>query len=117
MRVPLLDTNQQRFPLAHRSAHAYGLAEAGVPHGSPGHLLLLDHALADHLMEGRLDEGRGNHLAVPIPVTIIWNERLVQVLVGESLVVTEAELRERHFPCVCRIPRPIGPWDAVVLAV
>ena len=47
------------------------------PAGSPAPLLLLNHALADHLIDGRLDEDRGNRLAVPIPVSVIWNERLV----------------------------------------
>ena len=38
--------------------------------GRPAHLLLLDHTLADNLIDRRLSEGRGDPLAVAIPVAV-----------------------------------------------
>ena len=37
----------------------------------PPHLLLLDKALADHLVDGRFDEPAGDGLAVPAAIPII----------------------------------------------
>lgn len=48
------------------------------PTWCPSHLLLLAHARANHLIDGRLDEGCGNRLAVPIPVAVIEYERLIE---------------------------------------
>lgn len=42
-------------------------SSAGVPLGSPANLRL-QHALADYLVDSRLDEGRINRPAVPVPV-------------------------------------------------
>jgi hypothetical protein len=43
---------------------------------TPPHLLLLDHPLADNLIDRRFGEGRGNQLAVAVPVESISNRRL-----------------------------------------
>ena len=43
----------------------------------PAHLLLLDHALADDLVDRRLDEGTRNRLAVPIALTVVGDPGVV----------------------------------------
>lgn len=47
---------------------------------------------------------------------LVLPKRPEVVLVEESLVVTETELRERHLSRVGRVPRSVGPWNAVVFA-
>ena len=47
------------------------------PKLTPPHLLLLDHALAHDLINARLREGRGDRLAVPVPVAAVRNVRPV----------------------------------------
>src|SRR5450756_240616 len=37
----------------------------------PAHLLLLDHPLAHHLVDGRLDEGARDRLPVAIPLAVV----------------------------------------------
>jgi len=46
---------------------------------TPLHLLLLHHALAHHLVDRRLREGRGNRLSMPVTIPIIWDEVLVSL--------------------------------------
>ncbi len=40
------------------------------PFGGPLHLLLFDHALADHLIDGGLDEPRADAFAIAMPLTV-----------------------------------------------
>src|SRR5207244_3048520 len=61
----------------------------------PAHLLLLDHALADDLVDHRLDEGARNHLAVPIPLTIVRDPGAVG-----SEVAAELSHRLQHLALV-----------------
>jgi len=45
--------------------------------GCPLHLLLLDHALADHLVDRGFNEGRANHLVVPVAFAKVRDELLI----------------------------------------
>src|SRR5437660_8630994 len=53
--------------------------------GCPAHLLLLDHACADHLVDGGLDERAGDRFARSIPLAIIWDPRAVGSNVATEL--------------------------------
>lgn len=44
---------------------------------APAYLLLLDHTLAYHLIDGRLDERRGNQLPVPVPIAVVGDVRTI----------------------------------------
>jgi hypothetical protein len=44
--------------------------EVGTARG-PTHLLLVDHAFADHLVDGRLDERGGDGLAGPMTLAVV----------------------------------------------
>src|SRR5438067_1354738 len=53
--------------------------------GRPAHLLLLDHALADDLVDGGLDERTGDRLATSVAFAIIWDPRAVGPNVAREL--------------------------------
>src|SRR6266567_6648514 len=45
--------------------------------GSPAHLLLLEHAFANDLVDSRLDERAGDRFTRSIPFAIVWDRRRV----------------------------------------
>src|SRR5450759_2342785 len=71
----------------------------------PAHLLFLDHALADHLVDRRLDERARDRLPIAIALAIIWYPGAV----GPNVA---AELGHRlRAACAARgrYPRRRGP--------
>ena len=60
-------------------------------------LVLLDHALDDHLIDRRLDKGTLNGLTVPIPPTVVRDPGCI----GSSVA---AELDHGHEPALRRLP-------------
>ena len=63
------------FAIEDLCPHVEEVVRAGL---TPSHLLLLDHALAHHLIHRGLREARGNLLSVPATIPIIWDEVLVR---------------------------------------
>ena len=53
--------------------------------GCPAHLLLLDHALADDLVDSGLDEGTGDGLPTPIPLAVVGDPHRVGPKVTSEL--------------------------------
>jgi len=47
------------------------------PSGCPTHLLLLDHPLADDLVDGGLNESARDGVALPISFTVVWDPRVI----------------------------------------
>ena len=58
------------------------------PAGCPLHLLLLHHALADHLVHRRFNEGRADRLAVSVAFAEVRDELLVVADVGLEFAYT-----------------------------
>ena len=52
----------------------------------PLHLLALDHALADHLVDGRLRSGCRDRLAVAVALAVVRDEVAIVVDVGMELL-------------------------------
>ena len=49
---------------------------------APSHLLSLDKSLTQNLVDGRLNEGRGNGFPMPVTVTVVGNKCSVGADVG-----------------------------------
>jgi len=56
-----------------------------APRGGPAHLLLFDHALADHLVDRGLREGAGDGLARPVALAVVGDGPRVGPEVGVEL--------------------------------
>ena len=56
--------------------------------GCPLHLLLLDHALADHLVHRGFNEGSADHLAVSVAFAEVRDELLIVADVGLEFAYT-----------------------------
>jgi hypothetical protein len=60
--------------------------------GCPLHLLLLYYALADHLVDRGFNEGRADHLVVPVAFAEVRDELLIVANVGLELAYTLGHL-------------------------
>jgi len=60
--------------------------------GCPLHLLLLHHALADHLVDRGFNEGRADHLVVPVAFAEVRDELHIVADVGLKFAYTLGHL-------------------------
>ena len=52
----------------------------------PLHLLLLDKAFDDHLVDGRFDKGRGDGLPITPALSVVGNQPLIVLDIGAEFL-------------------------------
>jgi hypothetical protein len=116
MRIPALEHSPEFLV---QGFHPHCQQQMRTPLG-PLQLLLLTEALADDLVDGRLDKTGADVLPIPVALAVVGDEGAIALDISVELLYGPQELSCRAIPCgghgyifITTIRRAATPWLAL----